>query len=217
VGTAQQAIEWEFQKTIELNMDYSGDKVASSIVDPSIYGYSPNAPTNSSLRPDSVVDNLISSEIKLRGQLHNQTIIGQYIWRSVLSSASNKAVILKEERIHIQASYEKVMQVMAPGKVVGATLSIRDQVDVGVVATLTNGLKKAIKDGTPKGVTLKVSLPTAPPSHMQTSAPAPLKVSKARSTTNGKVVVKQTYSPLNVYFMDVIAQALIHPGHSSIA
>ncbi len=217
VGTAQQAIEWEFQKTIELNMDYSGDKVTSSIVDPSIYGYSPNAPTNSSLRPDSVVDNLISSEIKLRGQLHNQTIIGQYIWRSVLSSASNKAVILKEERMHIQASYERVMQVMAPGKVVGTTLSIRDQVDVGVVASLTSGLKKAIKDGTPKGVTLKVSLPTAPPSHMQAPVPAPLKVSKARSTSNNKVVVKQAYSPLNVYFMDVIAQALPYPGHSSIA
>lgn len=226
VGTAQQAIEYEFQKTIELNMDYGGDKVASSIVDPSIYGYSPNAPTNSSLRPDSVVDNLISSEIKLRGQLHNQTIIGQYIWRSILSSASNKAVILKAEREHIAASYERVMAVMRPGKVVGSTLSIREQVDMGVVASITGSIKKAIKDGTPKGVSMRVALPPPPPSHMQAPAPAPLKVSKAKGTEGAKVIgdplsgakvmVKQVYSHLNVYFMQTVVQAVAHPTHSSV-
>lgn len=216
VGTAQQAIEYEWQKTIELNMDYSGEKVASSIVDASIYGYSPNAPTNSSLRPDAVVDNLISSEIKLRGQLHNQTIIGQYIWRSVLSSASNKGVILKAERQHIAASYERVMATMRPGKVVGTTLSIREQVDMGVVASITSSMRKAIKDGTPKGVSMKVVLPPAPPNHMQAPAPAPLKVSKARGTEGGKVMVRQLYSHLNVYFMQVVAQAVAHPAHSSV-
>jgi hypothetical protein len=52
---------------------------------------------------------------------------------------------------------------------------------------------------------------------MQAPAPAPLKVSKARGTDGGKVLVKQAYSHLNVYFMQVIGQAVPHPAHSTVA
>lgn len=97
VSTVSQAIQSDYSNMLNSAGDMSGGSSASLFLSPTIYGgtvgeMNPHMRKyghTSVLRPGGVTDPLLDREMKVRGQMFNQTIIGRYTWGKILATSLN--------------------------------------------------------------------------------------------------------------------------------
>ena len=96
MGTAQEAIEFEWKKSLDAFKDYSGKATGALLVDYNLInnGAQISRAVNEfgySIKPGVVIDPYLQAEIAMRGQYYNQTVIGQGLWKAMYKDAINKS------------------------------------------------------------------------------------------------------------------------------
>jgi len=117
--TANDLIKQDYAQQLLAADDYSGSSAASLFIHSSMYGsYNTNSYIEkygrvSIIRPSGVSSPMIQREIKYRGQLFNHSIVGRYVWNTLLANSSNQRHIrtVMERSASLKSFNNKVKQV----------------------------------------------------------------------------------------------------------
>jgi hypothetical protein len=99
--TANDLIKQDYAAQLLAADDYTGSSAASLFIHQGMYGtYNTNNSIDkygkvSIIRPPSILSPFIQKEIKYRGQLFNQSIVGRYVWNTLLANSSNQRHVRK--------------------------------------------------------------------------------------------------------------------------
>lgn len=134
-GTAQQAIEYEFKRHIDLATSDSGTAMSQIITSREIYGSVTGEEsyiTGKSqgligrITPGSLVDPTLQRELRARAIMYSHTIVSRYIWNSVVSTSSNRRAIREMERVYRDQRYNEIQQMEREAKLISGSRPRRD-------------------------------------------------------------------------------------------
>lgn len=167
MGTAQEALEAEWAKALKASSDPTGRAAAGMLVDYSLInqGFQNSRSANESgysIRPGGVIDPFIQSELALRGQYYNQSVIGRGLWKTIYKDAINKNDIKQYARV--EEEYAKVA-LSAALKAArdrrlskSVAVSKKDGVNLQALGMLAASLNNLVKGIPEKQVTAKVQV-----------------------------------------------------------
>lgn len=116
-GTAQQAIEAEFQRHIDIATSDSGTAMSQIITSREIYGGVTGDESYISTKsqgligritPGSLVDPTLQRELRARAIMYSHTIVNRYMWNSMVASSSNRRSIKEAERRYKTERYREI-------------------------------------------------------------------------------------------------------------
>lgn len=121
MGTAQEAVEHEWKKSLDAFKDYTGKATGALLID---YNLTNNGAQISravnefgySIKPGVVIDPYLQAEIAIRGQYYNQTVIGQGLWKAMYKDAINKSELKPYITAEEEAAKVALAEALAKGR-----------------------------------------------------------------------------------------------------
>jgi hypothetical protein len=129
-GTANQAIQAEFERHMSLVTEDSGTAMSQILVAREVYGSSSgyqNYVSSKSdgligrITPGNMVDPTLARELRARSILYSHTIVSRYIWTAVVSSASNKRAIRAMENKYRSERFKELEQLEREAKAISSS------------------------------------------------------------------------------------------------